>query len=186
MPELGMWTFNTFSIKKETVRRLGVNLGAPGDRLADDGTLWLEYPIVGGPSPKFEMKLEPPTASPFRQSPGSLGSDSRGWIFASGYRGLDRVSLKLPKAVAGTFTVKLYFRAPTREAGGSYSISLQGKKSLEGLDPDAGRTGGRVGVVHEISGVQVGSGLELALSHSQGKEFGLPLICGIELIHEGE
>ena len=186
MPELGMWTFNTFSIKKETVRRLGVNLGAPGDRLADDGTLWLEYPIVGGPSPKFEMELEPPTASPFRQSPGSLGSDSRGWIFASGYRGLDRVSLKLPKAVAGTFTVKLYFRAPTREAGGSYSISLQGKKSLEGLDPDAGRTGGRVGVVHEISGVQVGSGLELALSHSQGKEFGLPLICGIELIHEGE
>ena len=186
MPEMGMWTFNTFSIKKETVRRLGVNLGAPGDRLADDGTLWLEYPIVGGPSPKFEMKLDPPTASSFRQNPGSLGSVSRGWIFASGYRGLDRVSLKLPKAVAGTFTVKLYFRAPMKEAGGSYSISLQGKKSLDGLDPDAGRADGRVGVVHEISGVQVGAGLELALSHSLGKESGLPLICGIELIHEGE
>ena len=73
-----------------------------------------------------------------------------------------------------------------KEAGGSYSISLQGKKSLDGLDPDAGRADGRVGVVHEISGVQVGAGLELALSHSLGKESGLPLICGIELIHEGE
>ena len=31
--------------------RVGINFGAPGDRITRDGTLWLDYPSVGGPSP---------------------------------------------------------------------------------------------------------------------------------------
>ena len=34
-----------------SIVRLGLNLGAPGDRQDAEGTLWLDYPSVGGPSP---------------------------------------------------------------------------------------------------------------------------------------
>ncbi|MBM3240687.1 PAS domain-containing protein [Candidatus Poribacteria bacterium] len=41
------------------IRTIGVNLGAPGDRKADNGTLWLEYPRVGGPSPDIPVSISP-------------------------------------------------------------------------------------------------------------------------------
>ena len=40
---------------KLLVRRLGINLGAPGDRVTPAGTLWVDYPSVGGPSPQIEV-----------------------------------------------------------------------------------------------------------------------------------
>jgi len=39
------------------IRAVGINLGAPGDRRADNGTLWLEYPRVGGPSPEIPVNI---------------------------------------------------------------------------------------------------------------------------------
>ena len=30
------------------IQRIGINLGAPGDRKTRDGTLWLDFPSVGG------------------------------------------------------------------------------------------------------------------------------------------
>src|SRR5688572_278625 len=51
LPEAEMWTFAGAKELKGQVQRLGVNFGAPGDRKADDGTLWLEYPFTGGVSP---------------------------------------------------------------------------------------------------------------------------------------
>ena len=51
MPEAEMWTsFGTKEIKGP-IQRVGILLGAPGDRKAEDGTLWLEAPSVGGVSP---------------------------------------------------------------------------------------------------------------------------------------
>jgi len=41
------------------IRTVGINLGAPGDRRADNGTLWLEYPRVGGPSPDIPVSINP-------------------------------------------------------------------------------------------------------------------------------
>jgi hypothetical protein len=93
--------------------------------------------------------------------------------------------LKLPKAPAATFTVRLYCRAPG-DPGGGYDISLQGKKVLEGLDAAARGAAGASGVVHEIAGVRVTSGIDVTFSPSGGKEAGLPLVCGIELIREDE
>ena len=44
-----MWTYlGQAATVKGAVRRVGINFGAPGNRKADDGTLWLEYPSVGG------------------------------------------------------------------------------------------------------------------------------------------
>jgi hypothetical protein len=77
----------------------------------------------------------------------------------------------------------LYCRASSAVPGGSYSVSLQGKKVLDGLDPGEG---GAAGVVHKLSGIKLGSSLDLVFSPSPGKEAGLPLVCGVELIYEGE
>ena len=39
------------------VKRAGINLGAPGNRFGDDGTLWMEFPSVGGPSPDLPIRV---------------------------------------------------------------------------------------------------------------------------------
>ena len=43
MPEAELWTFNDRQ-PEGLSERIGINLGAPGDRRDADGTLWLEYP----------------------------------------------------------------------------------------------------------------------------------------------
>ncbi|MCE5328219.1 MAG: PQQ-binding-like beta-propeller repeat protein [Planctomycetaceae bacterium] len=35
---------------RDQVKRVGINFGAPGDRVSSDGTLWLDWPVVGGSS----------------------------------------------------------------------------------------------------------------------------------------
>ena len=61
MPEMDMWTVNhTARLTKpgQAIERLGVNFGAPGDRVASDGTLWLDYPFVGGESATIDIQVE--------------------------------------------------------------------------------------------------------------------------------
>ena len=53
MPEAEMWTSFGSKDVKGTIKRLGVNFGAAGDRKAspeEGGTLWLEHPSIGGTS----------------------------------------------------------------------------------------------------------------------------------------
>src|SRR5204863_4744055 len=46
--ETEQWTYSGFTPSlNDHIRRLGINFGAPGDRLDDTGTMWLEYPSVG-------------------------------------------------------------------------------------------------------------------------------------------
>ncbi len=44
---------------KGKIQRLGINFGAPGDRRTDDGTLWLDFPERGGPSPTISVVTDP-------------------------------------------------------------------------------------------------------------------------------
>jgi outer membrane protein assembly factor BamB len=58
-PDAETWTFHELERSDEPVKRVGINLGAPGDRLADNGVLWLDYPSVGGPSPDLSVRTKP-------------------------------------------------------------------------------------------------------------------------------
>ncbi|MEZ6045603.1 MAG: PQQ-binding-like beta-propeller repeat protein [Planctomycetaceae bacterium] len=51
MPDLEIWTQNDMAYEGDLVRSVGINFGAPGDRRDAEGTLWLDYPEIGGPSP---------------------------------------------------------------------------------------------------------------------------------------
>lgn len=77
------------------IQRVGINFGAPGDRMARDGTLWLDWPSVGGPSPDVVVRVEPETAVPFyRHALWMQGGESQPWVFASGIQGVRFVRIE--------------------------------------------------------------------------------------------
>lgn len=57
MPDVEMWTFSAVGSDGHSVRQAGLNFGAPGDRRGPDGTLWIDYPSVGGTSPEVPLQL---------------------------------------------------------------------------------------------------------------------------------
>jgi hypothetical protein len=76
------------------IQRVGINFGAPGDRLTADGTLWLEWPLVGGPSPDVRVQVEPANAQPFyRHAVGMQGGRGWPWVYASGIAGVRTVRI---------------------------------------------------------------------------------------------
>jgi outer membrane protein assembly factor BamB len=98
----------------DRIRRLGLNFGAPGDRVGPTGTLWLDWPIVGGPSPNIQVAAEPLEAPAergrrraARQTPGVFAGarlcfhSSRiqqadtPWIAASGIAGATQIVIRL-------------------------------------------------------------------------------------------
>jgi len=76
------------------VRRVGINFGAPGDRATREGTLWLDHPSVGGPSPNVPVSVSPKTARPYyRHSLWMQGGQGRPWVTASGVTGVRQVRI---------------------------------------------------------------------------------------------
>ncbi|MDD4097900.1 MAG: PQQ-binding-like beta-propeller repeat protein, partial [Lentisphaeria bacterium] len=57
-PEMELWASNQPIQQLDgRIRQVGINLGAPGDRRADNGTLWLHAPRLA-PSPEIVVLLE--------------------------------------------------------------------------------------------------------------------------------
>ena len=106
MPELEYWTFGATAKPGQ----LAINLGAPGDRRAPDGKLWVEHPKVGGDSVDAPVTIEPADAAPFRLHSSAINGDDLKWVAASGLRGVKSVKLKLEKK--GAYRVRLHFLEP--------------------------------------------------------------------------
>lgn len=111
-PDAEMWTFNEISdIENQSarIRQLGLNFGAPGDRRTENGTLWLDCPSVGGPSPKVDVILEPWSeqiqydgrkkkifaGDIFRHHSSRINSSDLKWVTASGLAGVTSVTVRL-------------------------------------------------------------------------------------------
>ena len=94
MPGTEMWTFNQFDVGMESVKQIGINFGAPGDRRDSNGTLWLDYPSVGGASPNVPIEITP---SPrfFRLHPLRVHGQPPTWVGASGMEGSGTIELEL-------------------------------------------------------------------------------------------
>jgi hypothetical protein len=63
-PAAEVWTYQGYAWSGAPVRRVGLNFGAPGDRLAADGTLWLDWPSVGHASPDLPVECAPSRPAP--------------------------------------------------------------------------------------------------------------------------
>ncbi|MFA7002516.1 MAG: PQQ-binding-like beta-propeller repeat protein, partial [Verrucomicrobiia bacterium] len=94
MPEAEMWTCNLSGFdtpEGRRIARIGINLGAPGDRMAPDGTLWLEYPDTGGASPRLPVTVTGDTRNIFRRHASVVTGDGPAWAFASGLRDIESI-----------------------------------------------------------------------------------------------
>ena len=96
MPELEIWTHNNFKYDGGAIARAGINFGAAGDRRSDNGTLWLEYPSKGGPSPKLPIKVSG-KAKYFRHHSLRFSGSGVHWIASSGLEGQVDISIPLNK-----------------------------------------------------------------------------------------
>lgn len=98
MADVEMWTYSQFGLDGEhgdRVLRAGINFGAPGNRRATDGTLWLEHPHAGdGNAPQIGVEGLAESATYFRRHSSQAGSGtSPPWIAASGLTGEGEIIL---------------------------------------------------------------------------------------------
>ena len=210
MPDASAWTVELGPPPVAgRVKRLGLNFGGPADRMSDEGTLWLDCPDVGGPSPQVTVALTPGKLVPQRnwigqphwrrglvKKPGFAGRTFRAhrstmtggplpWVTGSGLAGITSVNVGLfyPAGATetATYTVRLYFAEPDTDAKpGSRVFSVKLQEQDALKDFD---------LVKEAGGPLRGIVKEFKNIKAADSLFvqfvpktGNPLICGLEVI----
>ena len=198
MPENEYWTFNNYRLddspkddkQNPTVRRIGINFGAPGDRRGPDGTLWLDYPSVGGPSPNIKISTDAEPKLFLRHSlrikqPGQ-GQGPK-WVAASGMEIAANIVLELgPTKTDRSYTVRLHFCEPSETVKPGervFDVALQGKTVIQDLDLSAEGGGPCKSVVKQFQEIAVKDKLTITLT-PKGKL--AAVISGVELIEVSE
>lgn len=192
-PAAEMWTFNALRWDGRPVRRVGINFGAPGDRRSDAGTLWLDYPSRGGPSPDLPVELDPPQVDYFRHHSSQIrvpaGSAGLSWVAASGVQGVRRATITLAKEPTPPrrYTVRLHFAEidDRQPAARVFSVRLQGKTVLAGLDILKESGAPMTALVKEVRGIEVSDKLRIDLDPENGTTAVRPILCGVEILAEG-
>jgi hypothetical protein len=158
------------------IQRLGLNFGAPGDRKTRDGTLWLDFPSVGGPSPEIDFTTEPAQTETFyRHSLWMQPGEGWPWVAASGVKGLRRAQLSGLKN--GRYSVRLLVASPdaTRRR---FAVTLQGKTVFTNVQPSE-----RQAQTLTASEVRVSDGtLQLELTAQEGDT----LLGGLEVVRDSD
>jgi hypothetical protein len=186
MPEAEMWTFNAIDPNDAPVRRVGINLAAPGDRKADNGTLWLDYPSVGGESPDIPVKTIPQNPLLFRRHSSIIKGGELNWVTAYGARAIRSITLTLANLQPRPYTVRLYFVEPDPTPPGRriFDVALQGKTVCKALDIVKETTQPNIGLVKEFSKIYAADSLTLTLTPADAAPTSETIICGIEIIAE--
>jgi outer membrane protein assembly factor BamB len=197
MPDVETWTFSDIGRSDAPIRRVGINFGAPGDRKADDGTLWLEHPGVGGTSPALDIAIEPKEASWFRAHSLRMKGGRLKWVEASGARGVRSIRIRVsglrnedakqsspPPAPERSFTVRLHFMEPDDKKPGQrvFDVAIGDRTVLEAFDIVAETQASRVGVAKEFSGIPASEFITIALRPTDADVE--PIICGVEIVAE--
>ena len=151
-------------IEPNTIQRIGINFGAPGDRMTHAGTLWLDYPSVGGPSPDVNIEATSSAQYRYRHSVWMQSDEAWPWVSASTAEGLERFVIKDLKP--GAYLIRLYFAEP--DALGPkhrlQDIRLQGQLVVDDFDVAHEAGGVMRGVVKAFSNIAIKHKLTLELS----------------------
>jgi len=175
-PEVETWTFT--DVPFGSVKRLGINFGAPGDRFHND-SLWLEFPYAGSPSPKLPIAIIPAKPQTFRKHSTLVKGDDLNWVAASGIKGVDKIKLSLPDM--SSCDIRICFSEPENLKAGDrvFSVLANGKTLIENLDviKEAGKSD--KALIKEFKAIPITDGkLEISLKAGKGKS----IISGIEII----
>ncbi|MBN2411663.1 PQQ-binding-like beta-propeller repeat protein [candidate division KSB1 bacterium] len=188
MPELDYWTTNDFDWNGEPVRHIGVNLNAPGDRISEDGTLWLDFPSVGGKSPDIPIKYDSTNTNGLRRHVFNMQGNEYKWVGSSALTGPLDLMLTLEKepVKSSTYTVHLLFAELENKAPGDriFDVFIQDKNVLNDFDivKEAGIENKTI--IKTFRDVNVAGTLKISCVPSNMDTDSLPLLCGIELIRE--
>lgn len=187
------WGLYSSAGRLTPVRRLGVNLGAPGDRRDGDGTLWLAYPRPRSDRLVLDLPLEVTTfrgGGYYENSVDSTSIEDTSvpWIFASGCSGIRRCLVPVvgDGEPSGIYSVRLLFAETEQTRAGQrvFDIKIQGKVLLRRLDiaKEAGRW--QRAVVKEFHGIEVIDDLEVELAPAAENPTvaQAPVLSGLELI----
>lgn len=158
------------------IQRVGINLGAPGDRMTDDGTLWLEHPNAGGPSPRVRVETTP--ANPgayYHHSVWIKGGQGWPWVAASGVE--DLRSLTVHGLKPGRYLVRLVFAEPGT-AERRFDVELQGRKVLTDFSPARTAGGHMKAVTLPFPNITSSGTLTVNLTARAGKT----QLSGLEII----
>lgn len=195
MPDAEMWTYVNFPRGKDRVRALGVNFGAPGARMGDDGVFWIDYPNVGGPAPEVPVSLSNANLKWFHKHSLLMNSGEVPWVGASGFQGATNLTLALgpleedKKDGQGDgmgnevlYTVSLHFSEPDDVSPGDrvFNVSLQGKEILASFDVVSAAGGSNRAVVREFTGISVGDVLHIELTPVSESKLP-PVLCGLDV-----
>jgi len=167
------WGIYSVAGSATPVTRLGVNLGAPGDRRDALWRLWLSYPRpthVGRMEFVFDIKPKLADGGEFfaRNSDSTEIQADTPWILASGVKGMQscEIPLRGEKDGPAKYNVTLHFAELDEgvQAGQRvFDVKLQGLVHAESIDivREAGGVG--VGLVREFKDIDVQDALRLEL-----------------------
>ncbi|MCH5376519.1 MAG: malectin, partial [Planctomycetes bacterium] len=155
------------------VKRLCIDLGAPGDRRDSVGTLWLGYPrpsIRGRLEFDFRLQTQMATGAGYyaenaESSPIEGTSDS--WLYASGVRGMTRCEVPLlgETDASARYRVEMLFAEPESLKPGQrvFDVKLQGQVVAAGLDIAAESGGSRRALTKSFADIPVEGNLVIEL-----------------------
>lgn len=203
MPEVEMWTFSKVEPSNAPIQSVGINFGAPGDRRANDGTLWLEYPSVGGSSAELDIALVPEEPSWFRRHSSRLQGSDIPWVEASGVEGLRSVCVRVSGSQSESaeepegadldceqadtersYTVRLHFMEPEDKKLGErrFDVTLNEKTVLENFDIVAEAGSPNVGIVRTFQGILASDFVTISLTPTDANSD--TILCGVEIVAE--
>jgi hypothetical protein len=177
MPEAEAWTFSTLS-EITDLKKIGLNFGAPGDMVSQSGTLWMELPLVGGPSPELHCTFDPPVPETFRKHSSLIHGKGIKWVAASGIKGIK--SIKIDLVQQGKCDINLYFseQEVNRVRGRIFSLEIEGKVVLDHLDVLKEAGGKNKILIKSFRNIKVDGSLDLLFHPHKGSA----VISGIEII----
>ncbi len=176
------------------VKRLALNLGAPGDRKDNAGLLWLGYPRPRGSLVlQFDVGITRlPGGDYFTHDPARLpieATDSP-WIFQSGVNGLQKCVLPVAGSADGTarYTVRLAFAELDHNAAGKrvFDIKIQDQLVAENFDIFLEAGGKNRALVREFAGIEATDTLtvEFIPRTARPTPDQLPILQGIDVQRE--
>ena len=140
MPENELWTYNLFAQPEDglpDVQRIGVNLGAPGDRVANDGTIWINFPADEGTSPKLIVEVND-DADWYCNHASRITQGDYPWVAASGAEGIKKLTMRLVPPPEDQSTIRI----PVAKSADDAEEAASGKVDLASSDLELTEDGG--------------------------------------------
>ena len=188
MPELEYWTTNHWAWNGSPIQRVGINLNAAGDRIAEDGTLWLDFPSVGGESPDIPIGIDTTQITSFRRHSGKFTGSGEEWITASGLEGPFEMDITVANehAQKSSYTINLYFAEiyDKKPSERMFDVYIQGEKVLENFDVLKEAGGANKSLVKSIKGVKVQNKINIKCTPCEKTLNSIPILSGIKIVKD--